>query len=104
MDRRGSLRPCPTARRSAPRTRVGAGSSALTREAVRAWTGAGVRAGGLGGATPHFYGELETMIVCAPMTPPTALVAWRTRQYGAVTPGTDPMKTCGAVWVAVISV
>ena len=34
------------------RTRVGAGSSALTREAVQVWKGAGVRAGGLGG-TPH---------------------------------------------------
>jgi hypothetical protein len=38
------------------RTRVGAGSSALTRDVVRAWTGAGVRAGGLGGS-PHLNRE-----------------------------------------------
>jgi hypothetical protein len=35
------------------RTRVGAGSSAVTRAVVGSWRGAGVRAGGLGGS-PHF--------------------------------------------------
>jgi hypothetical protein len=60
MNRRGSPRRGPGVHLglndvTAPpkaRTRVGAGSSPATREAAETWTGAGVRAGGLG-VHPH---------------------------------------------------